>query len=210
MDFAFSFIIRNGGLDTEKDYRYKAQDGVCNVNKEKKHVVTIDSYEDVPPNDESALKKASSLKHMTDHARSAASFSFMPWAFRDRGSPSPSPAGDFGHHMTCCLLGSHVLSAYPSCATTCLSGVCQGCPSAQDCLCSVTHSLMPSVIVQAAANQPISVAIEADQREFQLYAGGVFDAPCGTALDHGVLVVGYGESLSPHLLFFARSSLGSR
>ena len=24
MDFAFSFIIRNGGLDTEKDYRYKA------------------------------------------------------------------------------------------------------------------------------------------------------------------------------------------
>lgn len=57
MDFAFSFIIRNGGLDTEKDYKYKAADGVCNVNKEKRHVVTIDSYEDVPPNDESALKK---------------------------------------------------------------------------------------------------------------------------------------------------------
>lgn len=57
MDFAFSFIIRNGGLDTEKDYKYKAADGVCNINKEKKHVVTIDSYEDVPPNDEGALKK---------------------------------------------------------------------------------------------------------------------------------------------------------
>ena len=57
MDFAFSFIIRNGGLDTEKDYKYKAADGMCNINKEKKHVVTIDSYEDVPPNDEGALKK---------------------------------------------------------------------------------------------------------------------------------------------------------
>lgn len=50
---------RNGGIDTEEDYKYKAQDGVCNVAKEKRHVVTIDSYEDVPPNDESALRKAS-------------------------------------------------------------------------------------------------------------------------------------------------------
>ena len=50
----------------------------------------------------------------------------------------------------------------------------------------------PSLPLQAVANQPVSVAIEADQREFQLYAGGIFDAPCGTQLDHGVLLVGYG------------------
>lgn len=47
---------------------------------------------------------------------------------------------------------------------------------------------------KAVAHQPVSVAIEADQKAFQLYVGGVFnDAECGTALDHGVLVVGYGK-----------------
>eukprot|EP00632_Arachnochrysis_sp_CCMP2950_P016068 CAMPEP_0185699724 /NCGR_PEP_ID=MMETSP1164-20130828/7082_1 /TAXON_ID=1104430 /ORGANISM="Chrysoreinhardia sp, Strain CCMP2950" /LENGTH=357 /DNA_ID=CAMNT_0028366667 /DNA_START=41 /DNA_END=1114 /DNA_ORIENTATION=+ len=45
----------------------------------------------------------------------------------------------------------------------------------------------------AAAMQPISVAIEADQAVFQSYADGVMDSTaCGDALDHGVLVVGYG------------------
>lgn len=102
MDFAFKFIISNGGLDTEDDYRYKAEDRKCKVDKEARHVVSIDGYEDVPPNDEAALK-------------------------------------------------------------------------------------------QAVAAQPVSVAIEADQRAFQLYAGGVFDGTCGTALDHGVLAVGYGS-----------------
>ncbi|KAL3157963.1 hypothetical protein ABBQ32_012364 [Trebouxia sp. C0010 RCD-2024] len=102
MDFAFDFIKKNGGLDTEKDYKYQAEEEKCNVAKEHRHVVSIDGHEDVPGNDEQSLLKA-------------------------------------------------------------------------------------------VANQPVSVAIEADQREFQLYAGGVFEAPCGTALDHGVLVVGYGS-----------------
>ena len=45
---------------------------------------------------------------------------------------------------------------------------------------------------QAVAIQPVSVAIEADQSSFQFYSGGVMSATCGTNLDHGVLVVGYG------------------
>jgi KDEL-tailed cysteine endopeptidase len=40
--------------------------------------------------------------------------------------------------------------------------------------------------------QPISIAIEADEREFQLYKSGVYKGKCGTNLDHGVLLVGYG------------------
>jgi len=48
-------------------------------------------------------------------------------------------------------------------------------------------------MMTALSSQPVSIAIEADQREFQLYKSGVFTGTCGTKLDHGVLVVGYGS-----------------
>ncbi|KAL2609161.1 hypothetical protein R1flu_027734 [Riccia fluitans] len=101
MDYAFEFIISNGGIDSDEDYPYKGYDGRCDANKKNAHVVTIDSYEDVNFNDEDGLLKA-------------------------------------------------------------------------------------------AANQPISVAIEAAGKDFQLYSTGVFTGVCGTDLDHGVAVVGYG------------------
>jgi len=48
-------------------------------------------------------------------------------------------------------------------------------------------------LAKAVTMQPVSVAIEADHQSFQLYKGGVYAASdCGTQLDHGVLVVGYG------------------
>ncbi|KAG8368415.1 hypothetical protein BUALT_Bualt15G0043100 [Buddleja alternifolia] len=101
MDYAFEFIIKNGGLDTEEDYPYRARDGTCDKNRKNAKVVSIDSYEDVPENDEQALKKA-------------------------------------------------------------------------------------------VSKQPVSVAIEAGGRAFQLYQSGVFTGLCGTDLDHGVAAVGYG------------------
>ena len=47
-------------------------------------------------------------------------------------------------------------------------------------------------LMTAIAEQPVSVAVEADQSVFQLYSGGVLTAACGSNLDHGVLAVGYG------------------
>jgi len=47
-------------------------------------------------------------------------------------------------------------------------------------------------LTEAVAQQPVSIAIEADQRAFQLYKSGVLTGECGTKLDHGVLAVGYG------------------
>lgn len=101
MDYAFQFIIDNGGLDTEEDYPYEGFDGQCDPTRKNAKVVSIDGYEDVPADDEKALKKA-------------------------------------------------------------------------------------------VAHQPVSVAIEASGLALQLYQSGVFTGKCGSALDHGVIAVGYG------------------
>ncbi|KAM0933935.1 putative actinidain [Dioscorea sansibarensis] len=118
MDYAFEFIINNGGIDTEDDYPYKAVDGYCDPNRKNARVVSIDGYEDVPPNNEHALKKS-------------------------------------------------------------------------------------------AASQPVSVAIEGGGRHFQLYESGVFTGSCGTALDHGVTVVGYGTENGKDY-WLVRNSWGDR
>jgi len=48
-------------------------------------------------------------------------------------------------------------------------------------------------LMEAVAQQPVSIAIEADKSAFQLYRSGVLSSTCGTKLDHGVLLVGYGS-----------------
>ncbi|KAJ8770733.1 hypothetical protein K2173_021380 [Erythroxylum novogranatense] len=101
MDYAFKFIMENGGMDTDQDYPYLGASRECDSAKKNAKVVTIDGYEDVIPYNEKALQKV------------------------------------------------------------------------------VSH-------------QPVSVAIEAGGMALQFYQSGVFTGECGTALDHGVVIVGYG------------------
>ena len=65
-------------------------------------------------------------------------------------------------------------------------------------------------LMAAIAQQPVSVAVEADQNSFQLYAGGVMTAACGDALDHGVLAAGYGtDATSGNEFWLVKNSWGA-
>jgi C1A family cysteine protease len=81
-------------------------------------------------------------------------------------------------------------SAYPY---TAFGGSCQTCSAVARITKFVDVAKDNENALKAAvAQQPVSIAIEADQFGFQFYSGGIFDGQCGTQLDHGVLAVGYG------------------
>jgi len=64
-------------------------------------------------------------------------------------------------------------------------------------------------LYNAAAIQPVSIAIEADQTGFQSYQKGVFCGVCGQNLDHGVLIVGYGTDTSQGTYWKVKNSWGT-
>lgn len=86
-------------------------------------------------------------------------------------------------------------SEYPYTSGNGVSGPCKSCnPVAKFTSCSNVKQNDQISLKVAVSRQPISVAIEADTRYFQSYSTGVLTSiDCGTELDHGVLIVGYGE-----------------
>jgi C1A family cysteine protease len=71
---------------------------------------------------------------------------------------------------------------------------CQKCsPVAKFSDCVSVTSGNQLHLKEAVSRGPVSIAIEADTLTFQHYTGGVLNSDrCGTNLDHGVLIVGYG------------------
>ena len=92
--------------------------------------------------------------------------------------------------------GQCSLSSYPYTSGTGDSGSCKT-SCAPVATLSACYDVMANDQISlkgAVAKQPVSIAIEADTRYFQSYSSGILDSSsCGTTLDHGVLIVGYGE-----------------
>ena len=85
-------------------------------------------------------------------------------------------------------------NAYPYTEKSSVLGTCKTCNkivTISDC-----KDVTPSdqlALKSAVALGPVSIAIEADAAIFQSYSSGVITSSlCGTNLDHGVLIVGYG------------------
>ena len=102
---------------------------------------------------------------------------------------------DYGFEYIISNKGLTTEDAYPYSATGPNTCQASGLPVAariSNYVDVVTNS--DNALMTAIAQQPVSVAVEADQNSFQFYSGGVMTAACGNALDHGVLAVGYGTS----------------
>lgn len=58
--------------------------------------------------------------------------------------------------------------------------------------CAEVPANKTKALASAVVKQPVAISVEADTLQFQFYKKGVFTGKCGTDLDHGILLTGYG------------------
>lgn len=63
----------------------------------------------------------------------------------------------------------------------------------QNTRCARIPANKTKILASAVVKQPVAIAVEADSLYFQFYKKGVFTGKCGTDIDHGILLVGYGN-----------------
>jgi len=101
-------------------------------------------------------------------------------------------------------------SSYPYTSSSGTSGTCDSTANPVVTVTGYTDVSSEDDLQSAVAQQPVSVAIEADQSVFQYYTSGVIDSTsCGTTLDHGVLVVGYGTDSTYGAYWKVKNSWGT-
>lgn len=66
-----------------------------------------------------------------------------------------------------------------------------------------------AALLKAVTAQPVSVAIDGGDPNFQMYAGGIFTGPCDTELDHAVTAIGYGTDADGTKYWLVKNSWGT-
>ncbi|KAG8385447.1 hypothetical protein BUALT_Bualt03G0046200 [Buddleja alternifolia] len=93
-----------------------------------------------------------------------------------------------------------------------LDGTCNTKEASQSAVKISGYEKVPhneEALLKAVAHHPVSVAIDACE-EFTSYESGVLSKDCGRNLDHGVSVVGYGETSDGTKYWLVKNSWGPK
>ncbi|KAK6150002.1 hypothetical protein DH2020_017527 [Rehmannia glutinosa] len=91
-------------------------------------------------------------------------------------------------------------------------GICDTMKASEVAVQITGYEVVPAnnetALLQAVANQPVSVSIDSSSLDSQFYSSGVLTGGCGTNVDHEVAVVGYGTTTDGIKYWLVKNSWG--